>query len=102
MMQSANQVWIERKEGYSGSLSGNKPVAMFCDIKIPKSVPSRPHVYKWMSIRRNVPSDIVYITIGRQFPFSTLEGYWQQMKAEQCDNSQRRPTNGKRNHHVTD
>src|SRR6516162_9225194 len=102
MMQPANQVRVERKEACIGFLSGIKPVATLCDIKIPSAIPSSPHVYKWMSIRGKVVARryIVHCAVPAYLPLVCQRGV-EKMKAEPCDNNQGSPTNGKRNYYVT-
>ena len=91
-MNESNQVRVKRKKSDVGLFPGDKPIAMFRYIEIPSTIPSGPHVNKWVNVRGKVARDILHCTIAAYFPLIALQMEVEGMKAEPCDADQYRPT----------
>src|ERR1700722_1168744 len=96
MMNQSNQVRVKRKKSDVGLFPGDKPIAMLGYIEIPTTLPSGPHVNKWVNVRGKVARDILHRTIAPYFPLIALQMEVKSMKAEPCDADQHRPASAER------
>src|SRR5947199_5091315 len=99
-MQQSNEVRIEWKESYVRLFPRGEGVAVLRDLEIPSGIPSRPHIYKWMSVCRKMLCDSVPEAVIPYFPFGSVQMGVKEMKAKPCNDNQCRSTKEKRNQDI--
>jgi hypothetical protein len=95
-MDQSNQVRVKRKKGDVGLFSGDKPIAMFRYIEIPSTIPSGPHVNKWVNVRGKVARDTLHCAIAGYLPLIALQREVEKMKAKPRNADQYHPTSAER------